>query len=321
MRRLVRIALWCIIFGWGCLKPSDIDFRPSQGLSDEEFMWVLQVESDSLDQSRFSDALQSIAAAIVSGELPAYSSYGSHGKLDRTEIITRLDELGINLSELDGLQQLAEVFVLGNLNDDSGGKAQYLQLMYVDPLGLGTPQDAFGIYIEELDNQLIGLTEAQFNSISIPYLSDNQVVYVRTNEVEYLPQSISESDYLRKMIGAGKWRELQWLDGKLNSSGYERQMIDPQLVLEYSGTYSFGHEEFKNLFLTAEKQCLIADWEHRFQVEQLYAVSENEFFSRSGERYRFSKTASDSMLIEFMTGDSIYQGIGLIAPDQYGPTP
>lgn len=314
MRRIVPIGILCMLFGFSCLKPSDLDFRPSQGLSDEEFLWVLQVKSDSLDQIRLSDALHSIATAAVRGELPAYSSYGSKRKLDRTEIITRLDELGSNVGTLEGLDQLTQVFVLGNLNDNSGGAATFLQLMYADPLLLGTPQVAFGVYIEDVENQNLSISDGQYNALFRPYNTDNQVVYVRTNEVEYLPQSAAESAYLRETIGAGKWRALKWLDGKLNSSGFERQSIDPQLVLDYSGSYLFDNQEFKNLFLTAEKECLIADWGHRFQVEQLYPLSENEFFSRSGERYLFERLAVDSLQLEFSSGDSLYKGFRLIAP-------
>jgi hypothetical protein len=131
----------------------------------------------------------------------------------------------------------------------------------------------------------------------LPFLSLQKFQYypafVRDNRKEYTIQSPEEAEYLREKVIEGYWDEVEWVEGKINTSGRKRIAIDPKLIEDFSGIYRFTDEDNdslakqRDLYITAERDYLIADWSHRFKIEKVLPFMENAFFSPNGEIYVF----------------------------------
>lgn len=307
-----------------CLKPTDADFTDQGGLQDDEILWVLEIRQDSLmaqDSSQsdfFGKSIPLIFKDIVEGELPAYESFGSQAEpLGLSRINEKLRNLELSKSEFSSFQHQVELFSVVRTNAWwYSHEAQFLRLVSVDTLERRPPQGFVGVVVRDLALDRYRTVDGDdrgqklsdwLQKEDFPFLP----TYLRSNRQEYIMQSDREGNYLRKMVLEGNWKEIDWQEGQINVSGKERVELDPEQVLPFSGRYNFPPADSlspkRELFLTAEKDYLVADWTHRFRVEKLLPYSENEFFSTGGELYKFDFRNDSLIGLSFSTGgDSLY---------------
>jgi len=302
MRKMGPFLL-LVLLSWGCFKPSKVDFSREKGLQDDEFIWVVQWDRTVSEEARLINAVEPILRTGLRDDVPLYLRYGNDQAMEAEEIAERKSELGIGGAG-NGLTEVVQLYVRGKTNEGDGGETVFVQYMYVDSNRLEPAQIFGGVYLDqlaELKPKFAAAQEQRMEQLKKPYLLGGLVTYLRTNELEFIPSSDRESNLLREKIGQGKWRELEWVDGKLNGSGRRPIELETDMILGLSGNYLFGDSTYQDLFLTAEVGCLVADWSHRFAVEKLYPFQENGFFSLNGETYLFD---SDSVYF-IQAGDSL----------------
>lgn len=304
MKRLFPVFLLLLsLLPSACLKPTDADFSEQKGLQDDEILWVLQIRRDSLlakDSTLtafFDQGIPLIFKDIMEGTLPAFETYGSQAEpLSLGRINEKLRNLELSKSDFSSFQQQVELYsVVGTRAWWYSHEARFLRLVSVDTLGRRPPQGFVGVAVRNLRGEAytITLDDEQVNLAN--WLQDEDYPflpsYLRSNRQEYVMQSERESSYLRNMVTKADWQGIDWQEGLINVSGKQRVELDPEQVLPFSGRYTFEPMDSLNtervLFLTAEKDYLVADWTNKFRVEKLLPFSGTEFFSAGGDIYRF----------------------------------
>ncbi|HHG84616.1 MAG TPA: hypothetical protein ENJ82_07695, partial [Bacteroidetes bacterium] len=213
-------AVFCLTLAAfaGCMQPLDGDFEgESQGLKDQELLWVLQVpkvNEQNLNAALFRDAIPAIVRDVLNGNLPVYEDFAMQMDLQKVRNIgERLKQFGGNKQDISPLYQVFELISLVDLNQNTGlGKPVFLRLIWHDPAGIQADRNFAGIRISDLqnidyqivtNNTTIELTQL-FHQGSFYY----QPIYLRTNEQEYTIQTKSEANYLKTMIVQGNWENV-----------------------------------------------------------------------------------------------------------------
>ena len=314
-----------------CLKPTDADFSGKSGLQDDELLWVLRIQKDSLaaadsgSVSFFEEGIPLIFKDVVEGELPAYETFGSQAEpLSRKDLNEKLLNLDLPKGDFSSFRFQVELYsVVRTRAWWYSHEARFLRLVSVDTFGRQPPQDFVGVEVKdlrderyriEMDGEMVNIAD-WLQSEDYPFFP----TYLRSNRQEHLLQSERESSYLRRMVLDGNWQDIDWQEGQINVSGKTRIELKPEQVLPFSGRYIFPPADTlspeRELFLTAEKDYLVADWTHRFRLEKLLPFSQGEFFSTGGELYQFD-FQNDSLkgLFFFSDKDSLYGQAEITGP-------
>ena len=331
MKRLFPIVLLLSAVLVACLKPTDADFSGKSGLQDDELLWVLRIQKDSLAAADsgsvafFERGIPMIFKDLVDGELPSYETFGSQAEpLSRKGINEKLLNLDLPKGDYSSFRFQVELYsVVRTRSWWYSHEARFLRLVSVDTFGRQPPQDFVGVEVKDLkderyrikmNGELVNLAD-WLQSEEYPFLP----TYLRSNRQEHVLQSERESNYLRRMVLNGNWQDIDWQEGQINVSGKTRIELEPEKVLPFSGRYIFPPVDSlspdRELFLTAEKDYLVADWTHRFRLEKLLPFSQNEFFSTGGELYQFD-FQNDSLkgLLFFSDQDSLYGQAEITGP-------
>lgn len=303
-----------------CTKPIDSDFSGEKrvGLADDEMVWVLQVyregtpallpEGKTADTSKivaynlpiFEQVLPEIIRDLVNGKLDGYENFEvaeEQKKID--DIEARLRSLGVSKKDFSPFTHVFEIFsVVKSQRGKYRSEDRFIQLIWHDPKGKQPNRIFAAVRLDQIrENGDYPLILDGYKSKFIPFLSLQRFEYfpafVRDNRREYNIQSPEEADYLRDMVANGHWDEVEWVEGKINTSGRKRIALEHNLIKEFAGIYRFpvtkpdSSGKTRELYITAERDYLIADWTHRFKVEKVLPFMENAFFSPTGEVYVF----------------------------------
>lgn len=332
-----------------CTRPVDSDFKGEiQGLADHEVLWVERIPANPnealsqrlsrrdsarlmfFNEPLFDQVIPELVRMILDGELKAYEDYEftEEEKLI-PDLSERLTNLGASRKDYSPFAKVAELLCIF---DSRPGRFQvspaYLRIVWRDPEGKKPDQSFATIKINEILNTDIGITIRRERISFIQYLVDQDFmfspVYVRSNERAYSTLSPEEALYLKQKILGGEWANIDWVESGLNISGKRAISLDPKSVKSLEGVYLVENQdssrdfpEQSELFLTAERDYLIADWSHRFRFEKVFSWREDRFFSYSGESYFFEgdSLTSDSLRLNFISKGDTFAGIRIDKPD------
>ena len=341
-----------ITFGFAvlcaCTRPVDSDFKGEiQGLADHEVLWVERIPANPdealmqkltrrdsarllfFNEPLFEQVIPELVRMILDGEINAYEDYEftEEEKLI-PDLNERLTNLGASRKDYSPFAKVAELLCIF---DSRLGRFQaspaYLRIIWRDPEGKKADQNFASIKVNEILNQDIGITIRRERISFIQYLVDQDFmfspVYVRSNEREYSTLSPEEALYLKNKILRGEWNSIDWVDSGMNISGKEVISLPPDEVQVLEGVYLIQNEdssknfpESTELFLTAERDYLIADWSHRFRFEKIFSWNEDRFFSNNGELYFFDtdSLSTDSIPLRFISKGDTFRGIRIEKP-------
>jgi hypothetical protein len=324
-RILLFSAFWTLLLLGSCMKPFDADFPNQGGLGDDELLWILRIPAspagvdyslqreDSLrfqlyNEPFFEQVVADLYQEIMEQEVEAFEVYGSGGvPLTPTRLNEKLRNLDLNKGGFLSFMQTVELFTVVRFSSSRyRPQPRFLRLISTDSTGNRSSQVFAGVYLDSLTSNLNSLTINNESISIVDFLTSEAYFftpfYLRTNRQEYVVRSLAEARYLKKVVKEGQWVDLDWIEGEINISGKSRMETDPANILDYAGTYRFPPQDSLGdsleLFLTPEKDYLIADWKHRFALERIFPWEQDHFFSCGGDYYIFQPDSALSYIHE-----------------------
>ncbi|MEM1000846.1 MAG: hypothetical protein AAGN35_27580 [Bacteroidota bacterium] len=336
---LMSIAVASLLLFCACLRPMDADFgREKAGLADYELLWILQVpltlDSAEIDdqttrQSKlrafngpfFRDGVTAVVRDVFAEKLTLYPDHDDK-KAPVENLAQRLIQMEGDKKDLSPLEQVVELVCVVDLRSSRPGlgKLEFARLIWRYP-GLTRADRVFGglkaVDLAEME-YTVKLTSGeidlmQFIEADRMYL---RPVYLRTNFREYTIRSAEEADFVHDVIVQGFYSRIDWVEDGINISGKQKIELPPDQVVRYNGMYEFTNPADTSrltVYLTAERDYLVADWTQRFRIEKLMAFADTAFFSHAKEFYYFSEqpdsAAPDSaMCLQYVKGNDTLVG-------------
>lgn len=323
MTRLYLILIPFLAFLASCMKPMDSDFSSRSGLQDDEMLWVLQIPADSVmtdtelseeetkklglhNRLLFEQVIPLMFKDMMSGDLIAYEKYGTFADdLNQTRLNEKLRNLEISKTDFSAFRFKTELFSTVETNSSSYRHIpQFLRLIAVDTTGNQPAQPFAGAFIGDLNRMNYSVTYPSGKSITLQRFLEREDFYylpnyIRSNSMEYIIESGEQANYVKGLVTDGAWTSIEWVEGQINVSGKKKLNVDDLSGLPFTGSYQISapdslDEEMPELFLTAEKDYLVADWSNRFRVEKIFPYEKRGYFSSGGELYLFAEP-SDSL--------------------------
>lgn len=339
MKRLSLILLPLLVALVSCMKPMDSDFSSRSGLLDDEMLWVMQIPSDSqmtdmdLNENEegklrlhnmlfFDQIIPLMFKDMIAGDLIAYENYGTFADdLTQVRLNEKLRNLEISKTDFSPFLLKAELFSIVETNSYSYRHIpRFLRLIAVDTTGSQPPQPFAGAFIEDLNRMNYNVTYPSGKSITLQRYFEREDFYylpnyVRSNFREYRIESGEEAKYVKDLVTDGAWTSIEWVEGQINVSGKKKLNVDDLSGLSLTGSYqvSFAdsvEEELPELFLTAEKDYLVADWSNRFDIEKIFPYEDNSYFSSGGELYVFEDPTDSLVALTFISNGDTTKLVG-----------
>ena len=340
MKRL-SIILLPLLFIWSsCLKPMDSDFSSRSGLQDDEMVWVMQIPADSQasnvssltelekrkiglhNQILFNQVIPLMVKDLIAGDLIAYENYGtSADDLTQARLNEKLRNLDISKTDFSPFLVKIELFsIISTNSSDYQHSPRFLRLISIDTTGQQPSQPFAGAFIEDLNRMNYTLKYPSGKVITLQQFLENEDFYflpnyLRSNFREYLIESGEEAKYVKDLVTDGAWGSIEWVEGQINVSGKKKIEVPDLSGLSFTGSYRVSkmdstQEEELELFLTAEKDYLVADWSNRFEIEKIFPFEDKGYFSSGGELYLFGESADSLVPLTFVNNQDTIQLIG-----------
>ena len=339
MKRLCLILFPLLVGLASCMKPMDSDFSGRSGLEDDEMMWVTQVPIDSQagsialsplenrqlklhNQLLFEQVIPLMVKDMMAGDLIAYENYGTAADdLTRARLNEKLRNMEISKTDFSPFLFKVELFsIVETKSSDYRHTPRFLRLIAVDTTGQQPTQPFAGCFIEDMNRMNYSIVYPNGTSISLQrYLEREEFFflpnYIRSNFREYLIESGEEAKYVKDLVTDGAWTTIEWVEGQINVSGKKKIQVDDLSGLPFTGSYMITlpdsiEEESPELFLTAEKDYLVADWSNRFRIEKIFPYDERSYFSSGGELYVFGKAEDSLVPLTFISNQDTLELLG-----------
>jgi|GEM_PF-2277772 len=337
----MKLVLMALIGGLlvmtSCMKPMDADFSTRKGLNDDEMLWVMQIPAmadqadlnlsvedstmiTSYNSILFDQIVPMLFKDMMAGDINAYENYGTFADdLTQARLNEKLKKLELSKSDFSPLQFKAELFSIVQTNSNSyRHEPKFLRLIAVDTSSGQSVQPFAGAFVDDMVRKNYAIKGARFEKISLlDFLNQEQFFYlpsyIRSNFREYLIESGEEAKFVKDLVVDGAWTSIEWVEGQINVSGKKKIQVEDLSGLPYTGSYqinqgdsSEAETDAPELYLTAEKDYLVADWSNRSNVERIFPYEKNAFFSAQGELYRFENSVDSLLTLNFTgKGDSI----------------
>lgn len=336
--KLVLIA-WIggLVILTSCMKPMDGDFSTRKGLNDDEMLWVMQIPATpdqadlnlspedstmiaSFNSILFEQIVPMLFKDMMAGDINAYENYGTFADdLTQARLNEKLNKLEISKSDFSPLQFKAELFSIVQTNSNTyRHEPKFLRLIAVDTNAGQSVQPFAGAFVADMVRKNYAIKGARFEKISLlDFLNQEEFFYlpsyIRSNFREYLIESGEEAKFVKDLVVDGAWTSIEWVEGQINVSGKQKIQVEDLSGLPFTGSYRGNvpdslqlDKDVPELYLTAEKDYLVADWSNRFNVERIFPFEENAFFSAKGELYQFVNSSDSVLTLTFISnGDSV----------------
>ncbi len=339
------LILLLLIFG-SCMKPMDSDFSSRSGLRDDEILWVMQIPADSLstdialddaetkklnlhNRLLFEQVIPLMFKDMMSGDLIAYEKYGTLADdLNQARLNEKLRNLEISKTDFSAFRFKAELFsIVETTSRNYFHIPKFLRLIAVDTTGKQPIQPFAGAFVSDLNRMNYTVTYPSGKSITLQRFLEREDFYylpnyLRSNSMEYIIESGEQANYVKGLVTDGAWTSIEWVEGQINVSGKKKLNVDDLSGLPFTGSYqgngldSMGTES-PDLFLTAEKDYLVADWSNRFRVEKIFPFEERAYFSSGGELYLFGPSDDSLVQLTFISNNDTLNLVG--EPDWVNP--
>lgn len=335
MKVLLKILIPFLVLFASCMNPMDSDFSNHRGLQDDEMLWVMQIPADSVmtnftinyEESKrlklhnrllFEQVIPLMFKDIMSGDLVAYEKYGTFADdLNQTILNEKLHNLKSSKTDFSALLFKAELFsIVATTSASYRHVPKFLRLIAVDTTGKQPSQPFAGAFFDDLNRVNYSINYPSGISISLRQFLEREDFYflpsyIRSNSMEYIIESGEQANYIKQLVKGGDWTSIEWVEGQINVSGKKKLIVDDLSGLAFTGSYrpsslDSTKGELPELFLTAEKDYLVADWSNRFRVRKIFPFKERGYFSSGGELYLFRESNDSLVELTFITtGDTI----------------